>query len=330
MSTRLWLLLLCWLALPAAGQQVTLEPSAASRCLAPPEAQRGTPDYPFDAWKRGLPGRVKVEFQFTVPDGPPTVHVIESEGDPDFIGAVREHARTLRLPCPELLTSPVRLAFEFAFVPDRRQVLWSHPADLADPDRRQRLKCVRHLSGEKAPVYPDEARRAAVAGRVLARLRFESADHPPRAEVFGRHASRLLQRQIRNWVEGYRMPCHDGAAVEGVWTFEFMFDGDKAYGLRSVTLQQLLRLDPRIDTTRLMLDTTTMGCPFEMRMRYRQPFMRNTIGEFGNTNAARQPLADWLSGLELALPARQLDAAFGDTTTVAVPCMKIDLKPKEQ
>ena len=85
MSTRLWLLLLCWLALPAAAQQVTLEPSAASRCLAPPEAQRGTPDYPFDAWKRGQFEEISV---FTAPDPggvPPTAQKREETARPSEV-----------------------------------------------------------------------------------------------------------------------------------------------------------------------------------------------------------------------------------------------------
>jgi hypothetical protein len=53
------------------------------------------------------------------------------------------------------------------------------------------------------------------------------------------------------------------------------------------------------------------------------------VGQAGNADPARRELTEWLRESELDLPKRSLDAVFGDETTITVPCIKIDLKRKE-
>jgi hypothetical protein len=79
----------------------------------------------------------------------------------------------------------------------------------------------------------------------------------------------------------------------------------------------------------LDFDTRQMGCPFEVDFHYRQPRLRNRIGEVGETNAARRPLLEWMESIVLDLPSNSLDSVYGDSTRITVPCARIDLKPKE-
>lgn len=95
-------------------------------------------------------------------------------------------------------------------------------------------------------------------------------------------------------------------------------------------MAQWLPVVKGLSRTGLVLDTTRMSCPFDLRLHYRQPAMPNVVGEVGSHDPARRALIDWLAGTEIEAPARTLNSIFGDSTTIQVPCIKIDLKPKEQ
>ena len=325
------LALLAFVAPPAAAQTVTLEPSAATRCMTPAADQRGVPEYPFDAWKRNEKGYVLVELSFTTPDKRPAVKVLQSDGGSAFVAAVREHVTSYRVPCVDgAAATPAELRFEFVFRPDDRQVYASEAVDAMDGRRAKLLECVTHSSGKKAPEYPHLALRAELQGRVLARLRFFSADQAPQAQVFSRAAAATLANAVEAMAQGYRMPCFEGTeAIDSFWEFVFLIEGSSAFGFKPLTLPTLLGRVRGIQAQTLQLDTTTMACPFEVRFQYRQPYIANGVGEMGSREPARRPLLAWLAAQHLDLPPRSLDAVFGDSTVITVPCTKIDLKPKE-
>jgi hypothetical protein len=255
------------------------------------------------------------------------------EGPPEhqrpFVDAVREHVGTLRVPCVHEIGGRARLEIDYEFRPDRRRVDWSQPVDAADPGRALMLRCVVHVDREARPRFPVWARRAALQGRVLARLRFHAKDQPPDVQVYARQVSGDLKQVVGDWARELRMPCHEGGPIESVWTFVYRYTDDAAYGFREFTLPQMLGSVRGIRRQTLQLDTTTMGCPFELRLAYRQPDLPNLVGEVGSIDPARRPLLDWLATVDLDLPQRTLDAVYGDTAHLQVPCVKIDLKPKE-
>jgi len=78
---------------------------------------------------------------------------------------------------------------------------------------------------------------------------------------------------------------------------------------------------------RLLFDLTAMGCPFDLRLQYRQPFMPNDVRELDNRNPARRPFMRWLAAAELDIPGNTLDSVFADSTTLRVPCAKLDIQP---
>ena len=321
--------------LPAAAQSLTLEPSAAMRCLTPTAEQRGWPEYPFDAWKRGQKGRVAVELSFTTPDKRPAVKVLASEGDGDsdsaFVDAVRQHVAAYRVPClTEGTAVPARLQLEFVFQPDKPEAQTSGPTDPGEARRSKLLECVAHGSGQKSPEYPMSALRVELQGRVLARLHFNANDQAPQAQVLARPAAQPLASTVESFVTGYRMPCFDGGEpVEATFTYVFVIEDTGAYGLKPLSLVALMSNVRGIQQQRLQFDTTTMGCPFNVKFQYRQPHMHNWVTEVDGRNAARGPLLAWLANQQLDLPRRALDAVFADHTFITVPCAKINLKPQE-
>ena len=318
----------CLASAQATAQQLELAPSAASRCLQLLPGQPTEPEYPFVDWKGGKAGQVLVELRFTTADTRPEVTVLASSGPDSLVDAVKRHLRDYRVPCLAASDAPARLQFEYVFKPDVRKVLWSRPTDAPDPAQLAQLRCVK-LPGSKGPSYPQRAMQRGVQGRLLARLRFESADQPPTIELFHRPSARELAIEVRSWAQGLRMPCWEGQAVNSFWEFSFVFDGE-AYGFKPLDLLQFLRGVKDLDQQTLTVDTSDMGCPFDLKLQYRQPDLPNRVGEVGEANPARRPLIEWLEGRQLQLNAKQLDAVYADTTTVSVPCLKIDLKPKEK
>lgn len=332
----LWLVLLAG---PVLGQDVTLEPSAAQRCLTPVAERRGTPEYPPQMFQRGQAGRVEVELVFGSADRGPDMKVLVQEGDDSFVAAVKNHVRDYRVPCLGSGEASARLQINFVFAPDKRQAHWSTPIDAGSVLRMAQLDCVRHESGDQAPDYPASALRGNVQGRVLAKLRFTSPDQAPQAEVLARPRAKMLAREVTHWVQGYRMPCFSGEPVEAVWTFQFTFEGE-SYGFnRAMTLQEVLPAVRGIRAQTLNFDTTEMACPFEVKLQYRRPGLPNAVGEVApegtqaatpfSPNPARRPLLDWLASMELDIPPTGLDTVYGDTVTLAIPCIKINLTPKE-
>lgn len=321
--------------LPAAAQTVTLEPSAATRCLTPALGQRGTPEYPFGAWKRGQKGRVAVELSFTTADKQPAVKVLASEGEGDsegaFVDAVRQHVAAYRVPClSEGPAGLARLRLEFVFQPDQPEAQTLGPTDPGEARRGKLLECVAHSSGQKSPEYPMSALRLELQGRVLARLRFNTKDHAPQAQVLARPAAQPLASAIESFVNGYRMPCFDGGEpVEATFTYVFVIEDTGAFGLKPLGLVTLMGSVRGIQQQALQFDTTTMACPFNVKFQYRQPYMYNWVAEVGGSHAARGPLLVWLANQHLELPRRALDAVFADHTVITVPCAKINLKPQE-
>jgi hypothetical protein len=314
----------------AQAQDRAPEPSDAQRCLRHVDGPEAQPAYPSRAYNDNRGGRVQVEMRFAGPDRAPELRVLLHEGEADLLEAVQAHSRGLRVPCLAAGTEPAVLRRDYEFAPDRRQVHWSGARDVEADGRDGLWGCLMHTSGRRAPEYPASARRAEIQGRVLARMEFHDPEQPPRLSVHSRPSASRLADVIEDWAKGYRLPCLIGPPMRATFTFVFMLEGDPAYGFREVNLRQFLGSVSGIEQQTLQLDTHQMGCPFELRMQYRQPDMPNLIGEPGNPVPARRPLLRWLAESELDLRGPLLDAIYGDTFKLAVPCLKINLKPKEK
>lgn len=314
----------------APAQQTTLAPSAAVACLTPPPAERGQPEYPVMHYKSGTPGRVLASATFDETDWlpGPTIQIDQQEGGEEFVSAVQAHLRTLRVPClPK--GGKATLQFDFVFNPNSPRVFWKPPVDAADRQRQASLNCVIGVAGDDLPAYPWRAREIGLQGRVWASLRYSAPDQPPEVKLHHRHAGRSLAPPVREWLANRRMPCHQGEPVDAEVTFVFRL-GDEVFGFKPMGLVQLMGSVKGIGKESLALDTTAMGCPFDLKLTYRQPDAPNKLGQLGDYNPARQPLLDWLAGITLNLPPESLDSVYGDTADIHVPCVKINLKPKEK
>jgi hypothetical protein len=320
-------------ALPAAAQQRSDEKTPEQRCLRHEAGADAQPEYPAAEYNNNKAGRVQVALTFSAPNRGPAVRVLLHEGGEAFLEAVIAHLRGLRVPCLAADGEPVELRQDFQFAPDRRQVHWTGPIDARVEQARASLGCLVHQSGAQAPDYPARQLRENVQGRVVLRMRFERPDTPPVVESFSRRDARALANHVAQWAQGYRAPCLT-APASSLFTYVFTLSSlgqePDGYGFRNVTFMQVLGSTVGIRKQTLALDTSQMGCPFELRVQYLRPLLPNSIGEPGEPVPARRPLIEWLEGFEFNLPAEALDAAWGDTFKVTVPCIKIDLKPTEK
>ena len=313
----------------ALAQAPELQPSAAQQCLTHAAGKDAQPDYPIAEFNHNVGGRVQVELTFSRPDRAPEVTILLQHASQRLVDAVLEHLRGLRVPCLDPQSAPVRLSQDFFFAADRRQVHWSDPMDADMRRRAALLGCVTHASGSIRPRYPAWAERRQLQGRVLARARFVNATDAPEVEVFSRPYARELADEVKTWFKSVRLPCHVGDPITAVWTFEYLIEGER-YGFKELTFRSFLGAAKGIRSQTLAFDTTTMGCPFDLQLHYRQPALVNAVGEVGPPNPARRPLLEWMAATEFDLGAKSLDSIFGDTAKVTVPCLRIDLKPQEK
>jgi hypothetical protein len=318
----------------ALAQTIELEPSAALACLAPAERARPTPEYPFDAYKRGQPGRVRVALVFRGSKLAPEVEVLAREGDDSFVAAVEAAVKVYRVPCLPL-GQPARLLFDFVFRPDDSKVYWNEPpADAADVERKRLLACSVQIGGDRPINYPAAALRKEIQGRVYAKLRFVAPDKAPEFELYHRDEAAPLARAVRDWLNDKRLPCLQAEPLPATVVFIFKFEERRGktdeYGFKPLTLVELLRASKDLERLSLTLDTTTMGCPFDLKFTYLRPQLPNRVGQVSGYDPARAPLIEWLSWVELKLNDRALDSVFADTADLAVPCIKLQLNPQEK
>ena len=188
------------------------------------------------------------------------------------------------------------------------------------------LACV--VKAAREPDYPLQALRQGVQGRLLVKMKFTGSDQAPEVTVVARPASEVFTAAARQWAAKFRMPCHSGAPVTGQWLLLYRLDNAASYGFRDLSLKQFVGAIRDIETERILFDFNTMNCPFSVRLTYMQPHLPNTVQEIEAREPARQPFLDWLSKASLRLTDRHLDAVFGDSVVLTVPCGKIDLHPQ--
>lgn len=312
----------------ASANELQPVPSAAVRCLTPDSTQRGQPVYPKEELEDRVGGTVQVELIFTTPDKRPEVNVLESSRNVAFVDAVKDHVRQFRVPCLEPADIPVRLRQTYVFVPDGRLITSSAPVDADEAERRRMMGCVVRDDPSEKPEFPWRARRSEQSGRVLVVARFSAPDQPPQVKTFDSRFNNLLVDYAKEWVRGYRMPCHSGRPVEYTYTLEFSFVDSRPMGFKDISLRTFVGAVKGIEHQRVVFDFRTMQCPFEIQLHYRQPHLPNHVGVVGEAVAARQPFLDWLSQAELRLTPPQHAAVVGAVATLDVPCGGIDLVPR--
>lgn len=306
-----------WAAGGLHAQQLRPEASPAVRCLtldaAAPTPQ---PVYPFEAFKDGQPGVVLVELAFAAPDAAPVMTTLQRVGDPAFETAVARHVQHLRVPCQKPGDPPARLRQAYHFQSDRPVVHVMPPSDAGDLTAEQHV-CLTGLQLD----YPARAREIGERGRVLVRARFDAPDRPPRYTVMADPATPWLRRALEEHFEQVRLPCMGSTPVALQLVYQFNFEDTGRFGFRpQLGFRQFVGLAQPDSRNRLPPRTTTMGCPFAVRLTYLQPVAANGVVELGSHDPRRQPLLEWLREMQLELGRNDRASVFADDASFEIPC----------
>jgi len=313
------------LALCGAGvawaNDITLAPSQALQCMTPPPATRAALAYPPSALERKDGGTVQAEMTFEDATSSPTVKILNQPHEV-LAQAVTEHLKRFRVPC---LAAGQRLVIrqDFRFDPtDGRRVQWSNARDLGDGARREQLNCLK-MPGER-PAYPAEALMRDYQGTVVLGLKFIAPDAPPTITVLDDTPDRSLIQAASRFAAQYRLPCLSGSPMEMRSHFQFSINGERLV-LRDMPLIAYLKATSGIEAAQVYFDFNEMKCPFDVRVRMRQPVADNQVGEVGESVPERAFFLDWLSRQRLKLNAHDANRLIGDQATIAVPCGTLNL-----
>lgn len=311
---------------PAWAQAPQLEPSAATICLSHENGPGARPEYPADLLRLKDGGAVNVELIFTAPDRPPRVEVTNKrEAIRELVHEVRRFVAGYRVPCMNASLGPVTLRQQFDFVPnDGRRVMASNVTDQADLIRRELLMCIHHTSRQGGPDYPRGSLRDEHQGQVYLALRFSTADTAPQVNVLATTPHGRLKNAALDWAHGLRMPCLEGEPISLRQLYIFKLEGGPRTLLRDLTLQQWVNITGTPPQP-VFFDLNTMGCPFDVRLRYYRPHSRNQVDELETQHPARRQLLDWLAAGQLKLPEVENTELLGQEITVSVPCGTVKL-----
>jgi hypothetical protein len=311
-------------AAPSHAQTTFLAPSPMLACLAPMPGAPTTPTYPEELFNLKNGAVVHVALEFSAPDASPKVTIVPHVFDAEFTRAVRDYASKLRLPCMPADAKPVVLKQLYHFTPtDGRKVMPPQTEDPADVKRGEALKCLTTVRPGSRPAYPSRALREEREGKVMVRLHFASADAAPTMKVLADVGGKGFREAVESHAKEMRLPC----MTEGPVAIDALFDFHLAHG--SKTLLKDMSLKTLVGGIKppapISADLNAMGCPFDVRIKYMQPYLPNRVREVETTNPARRPLLEWMRGLQLNFSHEMTNAVFADEFTVMVPCGKIEL-----
>ena len=266
---------------------------------------------------------VRVSLTFVAPDKPPKVETTFNSGGDVFVDVVRSFVKGYRLPCMAAGAASVTGVQEFQFVPDDgRKVIYGAPRD-QHPKEAAALRCV---TGMRPPEYPGGFGQPP-EGTVVVKMKFVDGTSPPQPTVLFDGGSGRLAAAVLRAVEQYRMPCLDASdpPLTAMQAFAFVMSDSKRYTLKDVQLRQFVAAVDKPEQHPVRFDFSTMGCPFDVRLRLFQPHTANDVGEVERSDPNRREFIEWLRAVSLKLPRDAARQVIGQSIMISVPCGILDL-----
>ena len=294
-------------------------------CLVPAAADRGAPEYPERQIFSKNSGLVRVALTFTSKDSAPSVRILNrdqwnEEAFEEFSRSVERFVSKYRLPC--LMESSAEIRQEFQFSPDVKKAFASDASDA--PSEMVRSDCKFEYRGAK-PEYPYGAQTP--FGNVYLRMKFMQRDEPPDVKVLYGGGHYLLAETAKSWMQQYRLRCAKPIEkpIETTQTVRFAPPGGVKVALKDMSLIPFLQSVDRKSLGQPKFDFQTMICPFEVKVTLLQPHAPNVVRELEHIEPARKDFLQWLTKLVFKYPEGYERFLVGDTTTLTVPCMVLDL-----
>jgi hypothetical protein len=297
---------------------------SALRCLVAPDRKEAL-RYPTGQVEQKNGGIVRVRLTFVSATDAPRVEVFYESAGTAFSDAVLDYVSKYRLPCLVAADAPLLATQEFAFDPgDGRKVMW---ADVRrdGPSKAHFLECLK--GNEGLPDYPSGALGQTLEGVVFARFSFVDPASAPNVEILYDSDSSKLAGAVRQYLARLRLPCMKAGdpPVGAFQQFRFALEGNRHAVLRDAPLSDFVGALDKLESQHVRFDFTTMGCPFEVRFVLRQPYLDNEVGEVERHDPNRREFLEWLKRVDLKLSSRNHRLVIGDSMTITVPCVVLDL-----
>ncbi len=304
--------------------QIEAGPTYAT-CLTPPAAQRGSPEYPEWELASKVTGLIRVSLTFTGKDSAPSVKYLNpsvwnEDANAAFLKSVERFVANYRLPC--LTEGAATMVQEFSFVPDSRKVLALGVSDA--PSEEAANDCRIEYVGNK-PVYPSGSQRP--YGNVVLRMTFSQRDEAPRVTVVYGAGHYLLADTAKAWANNYRLRCAKPIETQvfATQTYRFMLEGGPNATLKDMGFVAFLQSADRSSLGKPKFDFNSMSCPFDVKVTLLQPHAPNRVAEVEQRYASRSEFLKWLTTVVFNYPKGYERLLVGESTTVSVPCMALDL-----
>lgn len=319
-------------AMPAAAawadSDLVPPPALNEKCVSLTAGSAPAPAYPRELNEAKRGGNFRVELEFRDAGSSPRMKVLEDDPvgpHPWLVDAVQDFVRGYRNTCMRPGDAPRKLRQEFDFVPNEgRKVSWTIPAVASGAAAGLARECIAHVGPDRRPYYPTGAARRDVSVRVVASFEFRELNAPPIVTLVTPVRREDVAESVRRFAEGYRLKC-GSVPVLATQSYNFRMEGAPVYALADTTLRTFLTMTRNVLDRPVFFDLDRMGCPFDVRLGYWQPFRRNRVGEVGAPRVERRAFLDWLAGLQLQLSDERAADVAGDELTIAVPCGKVDL-----
>jgi hypothetical protein len=326
-NMKQWLALLAFYgaaALPAHAQRTLAAPSAAETCLTLTQGAATKPEYPEEALLRKAGGTVSVRMVFSDAESAPDVDLQGNRVAPLLMDVVRKHVAQYRVPCLKAGEPAVTMTQDFVFDPNGgRKVMHSDPVDVEAAQRQAQLACLKVVElplRRDTPYGLDGA-----AHLVITRMHFKAPDRAPEIEWLATpNLTTAVKEHVKAYAARMRLPCLKQGPVVGLQVFQFTSEDQQEVVLKDMSLKAWVG-SAKAFPEPAYFDFTTMGCPFEVRISYYQPYLPNRVAEFDTSNPARRTFLDWLAHVTLNLDEKTNMAVTGGRVVLAVPCGKLDL-----
>jgi hypothetical protein len=320
------LLLTACLKLQARADEPELATSPALSCLTREPGSAEKPEYPERELTLRESARISIKLVFTRPDKAPDIKFDDPDANADFADSTRSYARGYRLPCLKPGEAAVTLKQEYYFDPnDGRKVMKSQLSDAADEEKKTELACMTRVDKRKKPHYPDYAERMGQSGKFLIEFTFTEPDKAPDIKWLAKSKGDSLKDAIEQFVADYRLPCLGKEPITATMQYNFILEGATDFTVfKDMTLKQFLSHTKDIPPSSYF-DLNHMTCPFDVRVQYMRPYIRNHVVEIESSDPARKPLLEWLSELTLNLTPQQSLSVMGESFNLQIPCGTVDL-----
>ena len=315
----------------AADANAPSTPAVQRDCLKLAPGAPAGPVYPQELYEAKVRGRIELVLEFPGPDAEPNIQSAATRtlSEPEWVlfEAAAKFARHYRFTCMKAGDAPVRVQRNFNFVPtDGRPVTWTVPP--ASPAGQVLPRNASHpclVKGPDPKMVPRFGAASPHSDRVVITYEFKQFHEPPETQVLVPAADPHFTRAMLQHVGQYKVVC-GMPNFRGVAMWELVNSADRErYALRDSKLVPFLAATRNARQKPVSFDLDRMGCPFDVRVQYWQPFLGNAVGEIGAPVPERRPFLEWLAGLQLELNDKLASRVAGDEFTLAVPCGKIDL-----